>query len=223
MSKKDYIPSKENVFHPWSKNLVMVCDANGTRWLIPDDDTKELDTAFNSYDAKYQIATNPATRTKAATQAKNDEKKIFIGVVRGYCMGHLLHNKLVTNEDRDLLQLPIYDPKPSPKPIPHTCPVGQVDTSTHQQHTVRVVDSEEINPRGGLPDNVAGFEVWRKMGSNPAESDADFTYVGTSTTPSMKIDYSLTEVGEIVQYRFRWVNARNQPGPWSEVISAPVP
>jgi hypothetical protein len=198
MSHSEYIPKKESVFYPWAKNLVQGCIANGVRWMVPPEETGELSTFFNTYEAKYQIALTPATRTKITVQAKNDAKKAFTAVLRRYSMGHLLHNKLVTHDDRKLLQLPIYDPTPTPKPVPVTYPMGLVDTSTPQRHTLRVTDSKEVRPRGGLPTNVNSFEVWRKVGGSPPENEADFTYLATSTTSSLTVNYSLAEVGQRV-------------------------
>jgi hypothetical protein len=81
-----------------------------------------------NYETKYLVAINPATRTKSIVQAKNDAKKTFIGDLRRFCMGHLLHNVLITNTDLDLLQLPIRDTTPTPIPPPSTWPTGRVDT-----------------------------------------------------------------------------------------------
>ena len=40
----------------------------------------------------------------------------------------------------------------------------------------------------------------------------------------MVVEYTYGQVGVTVWYRFRWVNSRNQPGPWSEgVLSAVIP
>ena len=132
MSRKDYMPKKESVLHPWGKNLVKVTGARGTQWQIPAAATQKLSTSFNFYDGKYQIALDPATRTPAAVQDKNDAKKTFIGDARIYCKSYLLYNQLLTNADRDLLQL------------------------------IHVVDTKEEHPRGGLPDDVAGFEKYEE-------------------------------------------------------------
>ena len=223
MSRKDYMPKKESVLHPWGKNLVKVTGARGTQWQIPAAATQKLSTSFNFYDGKYQIAIDPATRTPAAVQDKNDAKKTFIGDARIYCKGYLLYNQLLTNADRDLLQLPIPDKKPTPVPPPKGTPEGRVDTSVHQRHTIHVVDTKEEHPRGGLPDGVYGFEIWSCRGGEIPTDDKAFTYVATSTTSTHVIDYPLAEVGTTVGYRFRYINARNQPGPWSEIIFAVIP
>jgi hypothetical protein len=223
MKRKDYIPAKESEFYPWAKNLVSVVDARGTEWQIPTDATKYLSTSFTFYDGKYQLAINPATRTKAVIQEKNDAKRTLITDTRGYCKGHLLYNNLLTNADRDLLRLPIPDPHPTPIPPPKSAPTGRVDTSVRQRHTLHASDELEVHPRGGLPQGVSAFEIWRFIGQEMPTDDSAFAYLATSTTTHFVIDYPLADAGKTVWYRFRWVNARNQPGPWSEIIYAVIP
>ncbi|MDR1381408.1 MAG: hypothetical protein LBJ47_08020, partial [Tannerella sp.] len=195
----------------------------GTQWQIPTAATQELSTSFAAYDGKFQIAIDPATRTPAAVQDKNDAKKTFTGDARDYCRGFLLYNKLVTNADRDLLRLPIPDRHPTPVPPPKSPPEGRVDTSVRQRHTLHAVDTLEVRPRGGLPDGVAAFETWRFVGEAMPTGESAFAYVATSTVTRLVVDYALAESGKTVWYRFRWVNARNQPGPWSEIIYAVIP
>jgi hypothetical protein len=223
MRNKSYIPTKEAEFHPWSKNLVKVTAAKATQWQIPTAATQKLSTSFLTYDSKYQIANDPATRTPVTVQDKNDAKKTFTGDARDYCRGYLLYNKLLTNADRDLLQLPIPDKHPTPIPPPKGMPEGRVDTSVHQRHTLHAVDTLEVRPRGGLPGGVAAFETWRFIGEAMPTDESAFTYVATSTTTHPVVDYALAESGKTAWYRFRWVNARNHPGPWSEIIYAVIP
>ena len=224
ITARSYIPTKERIFYPWSKNLVNVSKVKGVQWGILPTDTENLDMLFSIYETKYQISIDPATRTAVTVQEKNDAKKALTSAIREYCMGHLLHNHLVTDSDRKLLELPVYDHTHTPAPLPHTAPVGIVDTSAHQRHTLRVTDSVEERPRGGLPKHVSGFEAWRKVGGAPPADDDDFEYLNFSSTTSMVVEYTYGQVGVTVWYRFRWVNSRNQPGPWSEgVLSAVIP
>jgi hypothetical protein len=223
MKRKDYIPTKESELHDWGKNLVKVTGTRGTQWQIPTTATQTLNTSFTTYDGKYLIAIDPATRTPVAVQDKNDAKKAFIGDARSYCRGFLLYNQLLTNADRDLLKLPIPDRHPTPIPPPKGTPEGRVDTSVRQRHTLHVIDTLEVHPRGGLPKGVAAFETWRFVGETMPTDESAFAYVATSTTSMLVVDYTLAEVSKTVWYRFRWLNARNQPGPWSEIIYAVIP
>jgi hypothetical protein len=223
MKRKDYIPTRESELHEWGKNLVKVTGTKGTQWQIPVAATQKLGTSFAAYDGKYLIAIDPATHTPAAVQDKNDARKTFIGDTRNYCKGFLLYNQLLTDADRDLLRLPIPDRHPTPIPPPNRPPEGRADTSVHQRHTLHVIDTLEVRPRGGLPGGVAAFETWRFVGNTMPTDESAFAYVATSTVTHLVIDYALAEVGKTVWYRFRWVNARNQPGPWSEIICAVIP
>jgi hypothetical protein len=223
MHKGDYIPSKEAAFYPWSKNLVNVSQLKAPQWEIPPIQVQNLSTSFNDYETKYQIAINPATRTKITVQDKNDTKRKFVVVLRNFCQGNLQHNLLVTNADRDLLGLPIPDKTSTSIPPPSGTPVARVDTSVHQRHTLHATDSLELRPHGGLPEGVSGLETWRHIGAEMPTDDSGFAYLSASTTTSLTVEYPLAEVGKNVWYRFRWINARNQPGPWSEIICAVIP
>ena len=223
MSEKDYIPLRESEFYPWAKNLVKVTATRGLEWQIPATATQKLNASFAFYDEKYQAAISPASRTAAVVQDKNDARKTFIRDVRDYCRGYLLYNRALTNADRDMLQLPIPDRKPTPKLPPKSVPQGRIDTSVHQRHTIRVVDTIEIHPRGGRHDGVAAFETWRFVGNELPTGESCFTYGASSTVTRLVINYALADMGKIACYRFRWLNSRNQPGPWSEIIFAVIP
>jgi hypothetical protein len=223
MKYNDYVPKQESVFYPWVKNLKTVVSQRATNWEISPRPVTNLTGAFTTYDLAYQKTLDPMTRTKVSIQEKNDAKKALIVQVRSFCQGHLLHNDLVTNADRDQLQLPIYDPSHTPEPAPPGHPVGKIGTAVHQEHQISVVDSDEITPRGGLPKYAHGFETWHHVGDEPPTKDSDFTYLNFSSTTTIKVFFDLADVGKNVFYRFRWVNARNMPGEWSEMVQATIP
>ncbi|MDR0619703.1 MAG: hypothetical protein LBG17_07395 [Bacteroidales bacterium] len=93
-------------------------------------------------------------------------------------------------------------------------PAGEVDFSKHQQHSVHVKAGKLTGK--SKPPKVHGYEVWNKVGGDPPASDSEWTYVNFASRTPLVINYPQTEVGKSVYYRFRWVNTRNQPGPWSE-------
>jgi hypothetical protein len=69
-----------------------------------------------------------------------------------------------------------------------------------------------------------GVEVWRKVGGEPQTDDSEYSFVCLSTCTAIVLEYPLTDTGKMVYYRFRWVNSRNQPGPWSEnFVSVVIP
>jgi hypothetical protein len=223
MKSKDYIPHQEPVFYLWLKNLIYHVSQMAIAWEIPVRVLNKVLAFFNDYEIAYQTTLDPSKRTKSAVQIKNDARKILIAEIRLLCQGHLLHNDLVTNADRDTLKLPIYDPSHSPEPAPPGHPEGTINTAIHQQHGISVKDSDEITPRGGLPRYAHGFETWHHIGTALPTKDSDFTYVNFSSSTSMKVYFDLSDVGKNVFYRFRWVNSRNMPGEWSGIVQATIP
>jgi hypothetical protein len=95
----------------------------------------------------------------------------------------------------------------------------EVDFSKRQQHGV-IVKNEE--GKSAKPANAHGVEVWRKVGAPAPVANADFAYAGFSTRSTHVVEYTLEDVGKTVWYRAHWVNAKNEPGPWSEVVSAVI-
>jgi hypothetical protein len=214
MNSSDYLPRGDRALLAWAVNFLKHLSPMLERVGFPDTVYQELTGLRNDFEQKLETADEPATRTKPSVQLKNDARKALVQRVRQTVKEYLTNNHLVTNGDRDDLGLPIHDVKPTPAPVPKDTPVGEVDTSKHQQHSVHVKTGTLTGK--AKPTKVHGFEVWRKVGGDPPASDAEWVYVGLSSRSPLLINYPQTEVGKTVYYRFRWVNSRNQPGPWSE-------
>jgi hypothetical protein len=220
-NNSDYLPKNDRTFLAWVVNLMKQLAATGlSRWGFPDTVYNALGVLRDDFAQKLEIADEPATRTKAAIQAKNDARTALETAIRQAVKEYLTNNHTVTNQDRDVLGLPVHDTKPTPAPLPTDMPVGEVDTAKHQQHLIHVKAGSLTGK--SKPPKVHGFEVWRKVGGAPPASDTEWVYVNFSGRSPMLINYPLTEVGLTVYYRFRWVNSRNQPGPWSETVSAVI-
>ena len=223
MHSKDYIPHVEALFVLWIENFILILTAKAAAWGILPAEMAKLAELLEKFKEKYAIAVAPATCTNAAKKAKNDAKKELVTYVRKIYRTRLLFNDSVTNEDHELLQIPIHDTTHTPSPSPHSAPIGRIDTSVHLQHKIKVTDTVEISKRSSIPDKVRGYEIWRKIDGNIPTTESEFSYLATSTSSLHIETYKLDIVGKIVWYRFRWVNSRNQPGPWSEIISAIIP
>jgi hypothetical protein len=220
MNKMDYIPKQDGKFLEWVKFLFTYVQPHASAWNIPPDSWTAIDTLITAYEVAYNKAIDP-NRGKADVTAKNEARSALKKAVRQYVKEYLINNHLITDEDRRKMALPVHDVKPTHAPIPTDMPAGEVDFSRHQQHGVHV-KSGTLSGRS-KPPKVHGFEVWRKVGGEPPASDSEWVYANFTSRSPLVIDYPQTDVGKTVYYRFRWVNTRNQPGPWSEgYISAVV-
>ncbi|MDR2409689.1 MAG: hypothetical protein LBE13_16480 [Bacteroidales bacterium] len=213
MSGKDYLPANAGKFLEFVRNLLSYLIEHVMQWRIDPSTYQAMERLLQEYEAAYTRAEAP-NHGSADILARNESRKALKKEVRQYVKEYLINNRLVTDEDRKRMNLPIHDTKPTPAPVPTDSPIGEVDFSTHQQHKVHV----KMGTLTGKtkPEKARGFEVWRKIGGDPPVNDADWSYVNFSSRSPLVIDYPMTDVGKMVYYRFRWLNTRNQHGPWCE-------
>jgi hypothetical protein len=218
---QDYVPVTVAGFYSWQQTFITYATANLSRWQLG---FTALPAALLAqqvdYQSKYALSEDPSTRTKMHVEGRQKIQKEYTKVLRAFVKKYLLYNELVTTEDRVAMGLKVYDTIRTRPPKPRTWPVGRVNTALHMRHGIHVTDSEHEGR--GLPPDVHGFEVWRKVGGAEPVDDAEFSYAGFSSTSYLELDYPLADSGKTVRYRFRWVNTHNEPGPWSEGITEAI-
>jgi hypothetical protein len=219
MAAHDFVPRRKSLFNLWQENLLAYIDPRRGGWNITDQEWTPLTALQTAWRKAYERAENPETRTHAAIVAKYEALNTYTAAIRLFLKATITYNPAVTDADRANMGLTVRDPKPTPPPPPETAPIAEVDFSEHQRHSLRVKDSAMTGRT--KPEGVRGFEAWSSIGTEPA-TDGQFTYAGFSSNNRLVVDYPLGTVGQTVWYRFRWINTRNESGPWSETISAVV-
>ncbi|MDR1864384.1 MAG: hypothetical protein LBR08_02315 [Bacteroidales bacterium] len=215
-SGKDYIPTKDKEFSPWATNLIDVAAPQASLWNIPMHVFPDVMQEKMRWDAAYALTLKPETRNTVTIREKDDARKALKTSLRRIVKAYLIANPEVTDADRDRLGIPIHDTTPSTVPPPAVAPVISVDFSNYQRHIIHVKD---ILGKA-RPEYAHGFEMWGKVGGEPPTEESDYRYAGFSTKSPFTIDYPIADRGKTVYYRCHWVNAKNQPGPWSAVVQA---
>jgi hypothetical protein len=215
MSNKDFIPRGDAPFDGWQKNFMKYFVLHNPSWNVPITVAPKLLALQSTWDNAYAVTQSIETRTKAAVQIKVDARNAYEGELRTDIKAYVTYNPDVTDADRDNMGLPIHDTKPTPVPPPTEHNIVEVDVSSTQKHIITVKPSGTSKPA-----NAHGFEIWRKVGGELPTTDEEFSYAGFSTHSPFTIDYPLSDTGKTVYYRSHWVNSKNQPGPWSKIISA---
>lgn len=104
-------------------------------------------------------------------------------------------------------------PSPPPAPSPRWTPPGDL------QHTLSFRNEGAADR--AKPEGVRGCEIWCVTGPGPA-SVADARYLATDTASPYLATFDAADAGKTVHYFFRWVNARNESGPWSATVAATI-
>jgi hypothetical protein len=183
---------------------------------------QDLNTLYDDFTQKLQIAESPTTRTKAAVQAKVDARKILEQTLRQAIREYLTNNHLLTDPDRDNLGLPIHKTTRTPAPIATTYPEFEVDSSTIRRLTIHYHDQGSAKSKA-KPVGQHGAEIRWMMSETPIIDVVDLKNSAFDTKTPFMLEFEGHDRGKTVYFCLRWENTRGEKGPWSEIESAFVP
>lgn len=217
----DYIPNGDTEFNAWLINFMSVLSPRRAALGISEAEFTALtaaraawDTAFNQH---TQAQLNAATATQAKKGARENVEESLRATVR-----RLQTLPTLQDADRVALGITISSTTRTPAPAPVTRPVAQVDTGQRLRHTISFSDETTPNRRG-KPEGVRGCEIWVKVG-DPAPADASqLSFLALDTASPYVAEYGGVDAGKTAHYMLRWVNTREEKGPWSQTVSATIP
>lgn len=217
----DYIPRTDAGFNSWQNELATEVEANANVWGIPADAITELKGYKTPWDTAYTKAEIKSNRTSADVTAKNTALTAYQKFLRVFVTQWLSVNPKVTDADRTRMGLTIRSNSRTPVPAPESAPIGQVDFSVHQQHTITFYDQDAAHSNA-KPEGVTGCEVFSKVDGEAPTSVDEMKYLGTCSASPFVAKYDASKAGKIAYYWLRWVNRKGEAGPWSTVVSGMI-
>jgi hypothetical protein len=119
------------------------------------------------------------------------------------------------------MRLPIHDPTPTPHGPPKSVPEIEAITSTINQIGFRMRDYGAS--RWGKPDGVATMQLaWEILDERPGDANA-LSHIKSATKNPIILEFTEAARGKRVYYAARWLNSKQEPGPWSDIESAIIP
>jgi hypothetical protein len=214
----DYIPQSNSKFNEWQANLVNETENNYVSWGIPKNSFTLLKESQDPWALAFSVASNKHNRTSADIQARNDAGKSYKKEIRIFVAQWLSKNTSVSDSERMILGITIPNVKHVRSAVPATSPMGTVDFSIREQHTIRYTDMSTSH-RKAKPKGVYGCEIWLKKGNETTGNIDEFTFLAVCTRSPYKVTFELQDVGKTAWYYLRWINTRGIHGPWSNLIS----
>ena len=175
-----------------------------------------MDGFLSDWSTQYpaHLAAQSATATKDGTRASATVVIRKIATV-------LQADPSMTDPERAAALLPIRDTTRTAAPVPTTRPVVVADASQRLQHTLSWRD--ETTPTSkAKPPGVLGAEIWHAVGATPPADPKLYTFGALDTATPYLLHHDPADGGKLAHYIVRWVNTRNQPGPWSETVSVTI-
>jgi hypothetical protein len=150
--------------------------------------------------------------------AKNEAKNTLVRALRTYVQGYIARNPVVTDEDKEQMDLPPRDTTPTPHPAPEARPETDAEPSGTGAHRITAVNPHTRNKE--KPPLVTGVAYARRVrGAEEPKSRAEdmpFEYqAGTSRT----YQYAEGDYGKVADYATAYENSTGHRGPWSKVTS----
>ena len=221
MSNSDFIPGSDGEFNLWQDGFVKNTELNLLPWGIPEDSLAKVKLLQTNWVSAFSKASNKQNRTAADVTAKDDARYNYEKAIRPFVAQWLSNNDKVTDSDRTRMGLTVKTGTRTPTPAPTTSPVGTIDFSVRQQHSIRYYDEASAHSNA-KPVGVHGCEIYMKVDGDVPKDASELTYVGTCTASPYTVKFDGSKAGKTVYYWLRWVNTHGESGPWSITLSAMV-
>jgi hypothetical protein len=221
MSKKytSYLPHAVKAFRAWVNRFFTVLTSIYSQLGISAAAFQQLQQDRLEWDQADAAAENPATATKAAIHERARALRAFMKLIRVFVSEYLLHNHLLTPQQREDLGLSPENP-PSPDPAPEKPPRADLITNIHGQVTAHCQGEET---RWGMEAGAHGFEWrWAILTAPPTRHD-ELNHSEFSTRAHHTMTFELDQRGLKLYSAFRWENQKGEKGPWSDVFETIIP
>ena len=216
----NYIPSRDADLDAWANNFKTLIAATPTNYGLTAADGTAISNSFNAWHTAFLNATNPTTRTRATVAAKNDQKRLMLGVLRGYA-ATIRANAAVTPALKIGLGLHVRDAGPTPVPAPSSYPMVSVAGLGQGLQQLRAADQFAPNRRA-RPTGTAGLLLFRAIATEPVSEPTQAQFLSFVTRAEFTATFNPADNGKTATYFARWTNAKGEVGPWGPATSMPI-
>lgn len=212
-----YIPSRDGDLDTWLTQFKTLIAASPTSYGLVSSDATAITSAYNAWHTAYLAATNETTRSKLTVMAKNEQRAIVLGLVRGYA-ATIRANKAVSNELKAGIGLHVPDTQPSPVPVPTTQPLLTVTGISQGLQQLNAAD--QLTPaKKAKPAGATGLLIFRTVAETAVSEPTDAEFVSFVTRAAFQSQFAPADNGKTATYFGRWTNGKGEMGPWSPPAS----
>ncbi|HEV2294952.1 MAG TPA: hypothetical protein VGR35_13950 [Tepidisphaeraceae bacterium] len=217
---RDYIPSSDAGKLAFGNNMVDLITPDPVVWGLTAAILATLSGRVSDYGTKLAAATEPATKSRSNTYAKNQARTLMVQYIRDVIVPAIQGTATVTDQMKYDMGLTVRGANP-PTPInaPTEAPMFEVLWVKNRLIGVKLhaVDST----RRGRPDGVQGCSVCMYAGPLPLPTDVTaWTTIGESTRTGFEVELpaSIAPGTQVYLVAF-WKSPRLMSGPPSAPVS----
>ena len=175
-------------------------------------------------DLKVKVAAcKEPTRSKVDTLAKNQVRKTVEKDFRNYLQGLVARNIRVTDEDRKMMEIPIYDVIPTPvgKPVGLAGATVRYVNEGALELNIKHVEGSPYDSRAnyGVKIRYAVFP----LDASPANDVSQLTESRFTRRKKELFTFHRNDARKIAWFCLRYENSKGETGQWGQMISAVIP
>lgn len=217
-----YIPAPDADFDAWMANFSTLLTADPTAYGEDAASALVVQTAYDSWEAAYLLATNPATRT-TPTIADKDAERVNLDAAARPVAQRINARTSVTNVQRADLGITIRKTTRTPVVAPATAPEVVLRSQSSGVARVQVRDSTTPTTKA-KPAGVIGAEMFVEVAAVAGTDPADASLVKTITKTPNTLSFTAGQKGQVATVWSRWTTRSGpdgvaQKGPWSTAIN----
>lgn len=229
MSSQHRFPAKDADFNNYINIGIPYLVANKARLVITTGAqailttvTNQLSAAVTGWNIIYPQSQNPAIATASIIANKSALRPQIEANLRAIFDD--IPKSVLTQVDRDTLNLPLPAGTHTPSPVPTAVPSITVSSRGHLSVTLAIVDS--AHPQSAAkPDGVESIQLegaFVAAGSTAKPTDADFRNIDIASKTSYIRNYTSDQLASTEYIRARYLNSRGEVGNWSEWLAVVV-
>jgi hypothetical protein len=215
----DFIPSPDTAFSAFANALVTTLKVDPTSYGLTTEEITELDNELTAWDTSFDTLYQARDAARAATVDKDARREALEAKIR-VINKQVQADPSVTNTQRADAGLPVYSTTRNPVAVPTTAPMVHLEAANVQQHVFRFTSAVDAHANV-RPTGVKSIQLFGAFDTAPV-SDSDFELLGSTTRMNATLNFPISDAGKSIWYRFRYLNTKDQPGPWTTTLAATI-
>jgi hypothetical protein len=219
--KNNLIPDSDAAFDAFQKNFITQISTNAALWGINPAMLAVLMGLQTAWDPAWLVASNKFNRTRTQIVAKDLARQLYVAQLRPFIRYSIYGNPLMTNTDRIACGVKPHDTVRTPVPVPDTMPLISIAYNAANQLKVRFKQQPDASGSSlrGKPFGVSRCQIVYIIGTMPISPEQCTGFQESGRSPITATIDTVALRGQRVWYYARWVNTRNEYGPWTPVDS----
>ena len=219
----EWIPDPDDEFHTFmTEKFSPYLAGNGASMGLASGKLTRLSNAITRWGYAWTGLQNAQAALDGAVDEKTNSRAELESAARDLAQD-MQRSSTVTDVQRDGAGVPIRSTTKTPVAVPTTAPtITRMVRSAPCVLRIFFADSATPDSRA-KPDGVSQIEIREQIGGTEPTNCDTMQFLGSASRAPFSAHFEMADLGKPVFLAARWVNTRQQAGPWSLIFKGVIP